>query len=107
MTLREKVEEILISEGVESDKIGTVAARIVAMGRGNSVKIVHQVGPNGHHRLVINDDKSQWTPPTEIIRLGDFIATTDAFINQLPQVGKVFSLREKDFTTESVQKLID
>lgn len=105
MTLRERIEEILVKEGVPSEKIGTVAAQVVALGRGKSLEIKHQIGPNGYHRLIINGDKSQWTPPTEIIRSGDFVATTDAFINQLPQVGKLFELKGPDFVTESVQTL--
>lgn len=105
-TLRERIEEILIEQGIDSEKIGTVTGRLVALGRGKDVTIVHQVGPNGYHRLIVNGEPTEWTPPTEIIRSGDFIASTDAFINQLPQVGKVFALKAgKDFKTESVQQL--
>jgi len=103
MTLRERIEDILMREGVEPSKVPIVATQLVSMGRGRDVK--HQIGPNGYHRLIVNGEKSQWTPPTEIIRIGDLIASTDVFINQLPQVGKVFQLKDPDFVTESVQTL--
>ena len=96
-----------MNEGIDSDKIGSITAQIIAIGRAKNVTIVHQVGPSGYHRLIINGEKTEWSPPTDILRSGDFIATTDAYINMLPQVGKVFALKEKDFTTESVQSLIN
>jgi len=111
MTLRERIETILIDNNVNPDKIGTIAGEIMALGKGKGLEIIHEIGPNGFHRLTLNEEKSEWTAPTDIIKLGDFIATTDAFINMLPQVGKVFPLKSKgedgrgDFVTRSVQSL--
>lgn len=104
-TLRDKIEAILAENGVPSDKVGTIAGSIIRLGRKGEAQIVHTVGPNGFHKLKIDDEESKWTEPTEIIKLGDYIATTDAFINILPQLGKVYALRDKDFRTESVQSL--
>lgn len=105
MTLREAVEGILMEETLTGEQVGRLTAKIMAIGKGKDLDIKHQIGPNGFHRLIINGEMSEWRPPTDIIRLGDFIATTDAYIDLLPQVGKVFQLRDKDIVTESVQSL--
>ncbi len=112
-TLREIYEAILMEESISPTKVGTLAARLANVGRGKGQEIIHQIGPDGFHRLIVDGKKSLFVSPTEIIRIGDFIATTDAFINMLPQVGKVFSLKSKDsegkgdFTTEAVQSRKD
>jgi hypothetical protein len=106
MTLRERVETILIEVGCPNEIIGTIAGRIVALGRAAGDEITHQIGPNGKHRLIVGQEKSPWAEPTEIIRVGHLVAATDAYINLLPQVGRVFALKAPDFKTEAVQSLI-
>lgn len=106
-TLRDRIEEILAEEGVTPEQIGNIAGRILSLGRAGGLDITHQIGPNGRHRLIIGDKKSPWVEPTEIIRMGDLIASTDVYMNALPQVGKVFQIKAPDFKTEAVQKCVD
>lgn len=106
-TLREKLDAMLEDIGVTPEQKGAIIAKVIGLSRPGGGEIVHQIGPNGFHRLIIGDQKSEWSPQTDIIRHGDFIAATDAYINLLPQVGRVYALRNKDFRTESVQTLID
>jgi len=107
-TLREKLDDILRECGIESsEQKGEIITKVIGLGRANGSEIIHRVGPGGHHQLVVDGAKSKWTAGTDIIRLNDYLATTDAYINTLPQVGRVYSLRDKDIRTESVQKLTD
>jgi len=105
--LRDAIEEILLESKLPPEVIGTITAKLMKIGKyTGGKKIVHLVGPNGYHRLIVDDEKSAWAAPNEIVRSGDFIATTDAFMTLLPQVGRVYALSsEKDFETRGVQSL--
>jgi len=106
-TLREKLNIMLDDVEITPEQKAIIIGRIMGLTRPGTNDIVHQIGPNGFHRLVISGEKSPWSPQTDIIRVGDIVASTDAYINLLPQVGRVYAFKGKDFRTESVQTLID
>lgn len=105
MTLRERIEGILIDAQLEPEMIGTLTAQLLAIGRATDGPIIHRLGPNGFHQLEIDGKRSTWHAPTDLIRLGDYIASTDAYIDLVPQIGKIYQIKDKDIRTESVQAL--
>lgn len=68
-------------------------------------EITHVIGPNGHHRLIVDGVSTEWKSQTEIVRHGDYVAATDFYMGQLPQVGRVTPLDSKSFMTTSQQNL--
>jgi hypothetical protein len=68
-------------------------------------EITHVIGPNGHHRLIIDGVSTEWRSQTEIVRHGDYIAATDFYMGQLPQLARITQLDPKSFMTTSQQNL--
>lgn len=109
MKYRDILEEIFMTtlgDSVPPEKIGELTAKVMQIGKIRGVEIIHQIGPNGFHRLVVDGVKTEWHDPSSLIRHGQFVAATDAFINLLPQLSKIFALDpQKDFKTEAIQSL--
>jgi len=98
---------VTLDHGVLQQQDGVPPLTLV--GVESSDIITHVIGPNGYHQLRLTDGKgvvtaSEWTLPSDIIRLGQYAAATDAFGSVLPQVSIVTPLQnEIDFQTETVQ----
>jgi hypothetical protein len=68
-------------------------------------EIIHVIGPNGQHRLIVDGKTTDWKSQTELATLGDFVAATDFYMGQIPQVSKVRAVDPKHFNTTSQQNL--
>ena len=111
---REKIREILDTEfstlkesiGFEafSDLLDKVTATVMDLSKPKA-EIVHIIGPNGSHRLQVDGKSTEWKAPHEIARYGDFVAATDHYIGQLPQVGRLMEVDREHYRTESQQSM--
>lgn len=68
-------------------------------------QIIHVIGPDGYHRLIVDGESTKWFPPHEICKSGNLIATTDNFANQLPQLCTIKAIESIHFNTRAQQNL--
>lgn len=112
MTKREQISLILVSSfgtlkesmGAQefTDLVALSAQKIIELNKPKE-QIIHVVGPNGIHRLIVDGETTPWCQPHEICRFDTIVATTDSFMNQLPQVGYVRPIEAIHFNTVSQQ----
>ena len=68
-------------------------------------EIIHVIGPNGNHRLIVDGESTEWKAQTELAAIGRYVAATDFYMGQLPQVSRITPIDAKQFMTTSQQDL--
>jgi len=115
MTKRERIN-ILLSTRLEPlkeslghqnylDLVAAATNDIVEYFKEKDGEVIHVIGPNGQHRLVVDGESTKWRDQNEICRNGKYVASTDFYFGQLPQVGEIREFEAEDFMTTSQQDL--
>jgi hypothetical protein len=104
-TIHEKLEELLKENFPQAspEQIGSGVAKILGMKRGKEDEITHILSPT-KHQLIINEVISDPALHTEVIRIDNYIATTDAYMGILPQIGRIYEIKLPHFKQQSAQK---
>ena len=115
MTRRERVNGILTerlktleeSLGHQNfvDLVAEATNDIVEYYKEKISEVIHVIGPSGQHRLIVDGNSTPWKQSNEICRNGDYVAATDFYMGQLPQVCQIHEFDTEQFMTTSQQNL--
>jgi len=114
MTRRENINQILMNRfETLKESVGYENFKALALEVTNEImdlsrpkeEIIHCIGPNGQHRLIIDGKSTSWKQPSELARNGSYIAATDYYIGQVPQLALIKEIDTKEFMVHSQQNL--
>jgi hypothetical protein len=105
LTERLKTLEESLGHQQFTDLVAEATNDVVEYFKEKISEVIHVIGPSGQHRLIVDGKTTTWKAQNEICRNGDYVAATDFYFGQLPQVCQIKEFDAEQFMTTSQQHL--
>lgn len=71
------------------------------------MKFIHEWDANGDHRLIVDGVKGKWASYRYIAHCGDYAATSEYYLGEMPRIFKITEVVEVDELVEITAREVE